>query len=284
MGVRGAAIATIISQGGAFLTAIIYLNRTHKLVKLQLLKLVFDWKIFWQSVRIGVPSGLQHTFVSFGMVAILRIVNTFGTSVIAAYSVAGRIDSLAMLPAMNFGQALSTFVGQNIGANKKDRVREGLKATLKMSILVSVILTIIIVAFRYQLMHLFTPDSKVVNVGIDYLVIVSSCYILFSLMFTMNGLLRGAGDTIIPMFITLLSLWLIRIPLASLLSGRFYIITENLGIDINLPTFLQGSLEERGIWWSVPVAWLFGAICSYIYYRTGSWKKQGVVKYKESSR
>ena len=119
-----------LAQGGAFLSAILYLNKTHKLVQLKLKELVFDWAIFRKSVQIGLPSGLQQTFVSMGMVALVSIVNGFGVDVIAAYTIVGRIDNLAMLPAMNFGQALSTFVGQNIGAKKVSRVRTGLIATL----------------------------------------------------------------------------------------------------------------------------------------------------------
>ena len=106
------------------------------------------------------------------------------------YSVAGRIDSLAMLPAMNFGQALSTFVGQNIGANKIHRIRSGLIATLGMSSLVSIAITCIIILFRQQLVGLFTPDPDVIAVGSSYLIIVSSCYIVFSIMFSLTGVLR----------------------------------------------------------------------------------------------
>jgi len=243
--------------------------------------MVFDWAIFRKSVRIGVPSGLQQTFVSLGMMALIRIVSQFGTNVLAAYTVAGRIDSLAMLPAMNFGQALSAFVGQNIGANRTDRIHTGLKATIGMSSVVSLVLTLIILLFRHELMSLFTRDTNVIHIGMGYLLIVSSCYVIFSTMFSLNGLLRGAGDTLIPMFITLFSLWIIRIPLASLLSGRFFEIVTDKGWDLQLPQLLHGSLGERGIWWSVPIAWLFGAIFSFFYYQTGNWKKKAVVKHKE---
>ncbi len=280
LGVRGAALATILSQGGAFLTAIVYLNKTHKLIQLRIRELVFDWKIFWKSVRIGVPSGFQQTFVAFGMIALFRIVNNFGTDVIAAYSVAGRIDNLAMLPAMNFGQALSTFVGQNIGANKAERIKTGLRATLVMSLIVSITITCIIVTFRHQLMHLFTPDKSVISIGAGYLIIVGSCYVIFSIMFSLTGLLRGAGDTVIPMFITLLSLWFIRIPLAALLSGRFHDAIIKWGLHLNLPPLFSGILNEKGIWWSVPIGWLTGAIMSYLYYRSGNWRKKAVVRHE----
>lgn len=282
-GVKGAAWATIVSHGGAFITAVFYLNKTHKLVQLRLRELVFDWAIFRESVRIGVPSGLQHTFVALGMMALVRIVNHFGTNVIAAYTVAGRIDGLAMLPAMNFGQALSTFVGQNIGANRTDRVRSGLLATLGMSTLVSLTITVIVILFRIPLMDLFTDDPDVIGIGARYLVIVSSCYFIFSAMFSLNGVLRGAGDTIIPMFITLFSLWLIRIPIAALLSGRVSGTFTKWGIDFSLPSILSGDLQEVGIWWSVPLAWLSGAVFSFFYYRTGKWKTKSVLKSKSKN-
>ncbi|HYX06997.1 MAG TPA: MATE family efflux transporter, partial [Bacteroidales bacterium] len=98
MGIGGAALATLISQGGAFITMIIYLNKRHEIIRFRLKGLVFDKDLFRKSLRIGLPTGLQQTFVALGMMALLGIVNTFGTDVVAAYSVATRIDSIAMLP------------------------------------------------------------------------------------------------------------------------------------------------------------------------------------------
>jgi len=256
-GIAGAAVATVISQAGAFLTAVIYLNRNHKLIDFNLPEYRFDRKIFWQSLRIGLPTGFQHTFVSLGMMAIMAIVNTFGTNVIAGYAAAIRIDSLAILPAMNFSAALATFVGQNIGAGRSDRVKRGLVATLLMSSGVSIVVMIIVIFFKYQLMGMFTKDTEVIRIGGEYLVIVSSFYLLFTAMFKINGVLRGAGDTIIPMFITLTSLWIIRIPFA---------------------WFFSKSLGETGIWWSVPAGWGVGLILSFMYYLTGRWKTKAVVK------
>ncbi len=256
-GVAGSAWATVISQAGAFFTGVIYLNRTHEIVKLNSLKLVFDKAIFRKSLMIGLPTGLQQTFVSMGMLAITRIVNGFGTDAIAAYSAAGRLDSLAGLPAMNFGAALSTFVGQNLGANKPERVKQGLKATFMMSGALALFTSLFVIIFRQQLMGLFTNDAAVIALGAEYLVIVSSFYIFFSTMFVIGGVMRGAGDTIVPMFITLFALWAIRIPAA-------WIMSEYFGVD--------------GIWWSIPVAWFIGMTLSYLYYLKGNWKKKVVVK------
>jgi putative MATE family efflux protein len=177
-GVAGSAWATVIAQAGAFFTGIIYLNRTHEIVKLNSLKLVFDRAIFRKSIMIGLPTGLQQTFVSIGMLAVTRIVNGFGTDAIAAYSVAMRLDSLAGMPAMNFGAALSTFVGQNLGANKPERVRQGFKATFLMSGSLALLTSLFVIIFRQQLMHLFTDDASVIAIGAEYLVIVSSLLVV----------------------------------------------------------------------------------------------------------
>lgn len=256
MDIKGAAIATIGAQVIGFTTSVIYLNKTHDILKISLIPRKFDRFIFKQSLRIGLPSGAQQVFVAMGMVALLRIVNEFGTDAMAGYTVAGRIESFASLPAMNFAIALSAFVGQNVGANKMERVRKGLKATVILTSVISIFVSLLISIFATDLMKIFTNDQNVIEIGSQYLTIVSPFYILFSLMFSYAGVMRGAGDTVIPMFITLFSLWIIRIPLAWLLSPK-------IGID--------------GIWWAIPLAWLFGAVASFIYYKTGNWKTKTVL-------
>lgn len=257
-GISGAAYATVISQTIAFLALAFYLHKTHDIIKISISKLTFDKKLFKTSLKIGLPSGLQHTFVSLGMMAVLGIVNGFGTTVLAAYSVAIRIDSLASIPAMNFSMALSTFVGQNIGANKMHRVKKGLLSTLLMTSTISIIVSLVVVFFGENLMAMFTTDKEVINIGESYLVIVCSFYIIFSTMFIFQGALRGAGDTLIPMFITLFALWVIRIPLAY---------------------FLSNDYGYFGIWWSIPFAWFFGMTFSIIYFYKGNWKSKILIKH-----
>lgn len=259
-GIAGVAIATVISQAGAFITAILYLNRTHDIVRLSTWRLGFDREIFRQSIRIGLPSGLQQSFVSIGMLALFRIVNIFGTSAAAAYTIVLRIDSFASLPAMNFAAALATFVGQNIGANKSSRVKKGMQATAAMTAIISLVVSALAIIFRRGLIMLFTKDMEVVAIGEEYLLIVGSFYIFFSTMFVVHGVLRGAGDTLVPMFITLFALWIVRIPLSYYLSTR-------IGIT--------------GIWWGIPIAWFTGMILAYAYYKTGKWKTKSVIKASE---
>ncbi len=264
MGVQGAALATVLSQAGALLTAIIYLNRTHEIISFRVKNWIFDSAILKQGMRIGIPSGMQHTFVALGMMALFRIVNDFGTNTVAAYTAAIRIDSFAGMPAMSLSATLSTFVGQNLGANKPGRVKKGLQATWLMASVVSVIISLAVILFGAELMSIFTSDENVIDIGRSYLVIVGAFYIVFSSMFINQAVLRGAGDTITSMLITLFSLWILRIPASYLLSRD----SVGLGTD--------------GIWWGIPVAWFFGFLFSYIYYRTGRWKRKVVVKPRNS--
>ena len=142
-----------------------------------------------------------------------------------------------------------------MGANKPERVKTGLRATFLMTSTVTLIMSAFILFFARGLMRMFTNDLAVIALGRSYLVVIGIFYILFSSMFVFTGALRGAGDTLIPMFISLISLWIIRIPVAYLLS--------------NIP-----SVGVRGIWWAIPIGWFFGLIIYYFYYRSGRWKKK----------
>ncbi len=256
-GVAGVAWATVISQAVALLFAILYLNKTHDIFKIEWRKPAFDRLILNKSLRIGFPVGFQQAFVALSMLAMYWLVNRFGTNVTAAFSVAFRIDSFASMPAMNFAMALSAFVGQNLGANKPERVKHGLWATFYMTSAISVAISLIGIFFAAPLMRLFTNDPEVIAIGKDYLQIVTGFYIVFSLMFVVGGVMRGAGDTFIPMIITFFSLWVVRIPVG-------YFMSESMGY--------------HGIWWCIPIAWVVGLSLSYLYYLTGRWKRKVVIR------
>lgn len=261
-GIAGAAWATIIAQGGAFVGAIFYLNRQEHLIHFSLDRLIFNKKVFWQSLRIGLPTGFQQTFVALGMMALIRIINNFDTTTLAAFTAASRIDALASMPSITLASALSAFVGQNLGAGQAERVKKGVQAALKMAWIISLSVMAIVFLFSEHLILLFNKDPDVVQQGREYLIIVSSFYIIFSSMFILHGVLRGAGATLIPMFITLISLWLIRIPFAWFLSSKFGV---------------------KGIWWSIPSGWILGLIISWIYYKSGRWKKRVRIQKEEEA-
>lgn len=255
-GIAGSAWATVIAQGAAFALAVYTMNKGHPVLKIRVRGLRFDRALFWKSIRIGLPAGIQQVFVAVGMMALVGIVNGFGTDAIAAFAIAGQIDTFAAMPAMNLSAAVSTFVGQNLGARKPERVRNGFLVALAMGTAVSLALTGAVTLFGRPIVSLFNTDPEVIRIGVSYLAIVGSFYVLFSTMFITGGALRGAGDTFIPMLITVLSLWAIRIPLAWFLSRR-------IGTD--------------GIWWGIPIAWAAGMTLSLLYFLTGNWKKKSAV-------
>ncbi|MBV5312125.1 MAG: MATE family efflux transporter [Prolixibacteraceae bacterium] len=260
-GVEGAALATILSEGGAFVTAAIYLNKKHPIIKLSFRKYTFDRDIFRSCIRIGLPTGFQQSFIAFGMMAIMSIVNGFGTNAVAAYSAAMRIDSFVKMPAITFSSALSTFVGQNLGAFQEQRAKTGLRATLLFSTIYCIFVSLLIILFGQNIMSLFTQDPEVIKVGQDYLVIVSSFYLLFSIMFNLTGFLRGAGATLIPMIATFTALYLVRIPVAK---------------------FLSGIIGVNGIWWAEPMGTFIGMMILMVYFRSGKWKGKVVIQKDES--
>nr|WP_319399403.1 MATE family efflux transporter [uncultured Carboxylicivirga sp.] len=255
-GIKSVAVATVIAQASAFLAGAVYLTRKHQIISFNIFQFKFDKELFLKSIKIGLPTGFQQTFVALGIMALIRITNNFGTDVLAAFTAASRVDALAAMPALNLASALSAFVGQNLGAKKFDRIKKGLKATLGMAWGLSLIVMLIVIFFGDHIMRLFTTNTNVIDYGNNYLIIVSSFYLIFSTMFVIHGTLRGAGATLIPMFITLFSLWIIRIPFAVFLSKHF-------GVN--------------GIWWAIPIGWSMGLVGSIIYYFTGHWKRRGVV-------
>lgn len=256
-GIEGAALATILSEGGAFITAAIYLNRKHPIIHLSFRKYSFDAEIFKSCMRIGLPTGFQQSFIAIGMLAIMSIVNGFGTNAVAAYSAAMRVDAFVKMPAITFSSALSTFVGQNLGAFKEQRAKTGLKATILFSTIYCIIITAIIVFWGNHIMSLFSADPEVISIGEDYLVIVSSFYLMFSVMFSLTGFLRGAGATMIPMISTFTALYIIRIPAAKFLS-------QLMGVN--------------GIWWAEPMGTFVGMIILLWYFRSEKWRGKVVVR------
>jgi putative MATE family efflux protein len=259
-GIAGAAIATVIAHFIAFTAGAWYLHKRHAIISFNPKDMVFDKELFMQSLRIGLPTGFQQTFIALGLIALIRIVNNYESSVLAAYTVASRIDSLAAMPALSLSSALAAFVGQNIGAGRVDRIKRGYQVSMLMVWVISLILMTMVYLTGDRLMALFTSDTTVIDYGRDYLIIVSSFYIVFSSMFITHGMLRGAGATLIPMFISLISLWIGRIPLALLLSSMW-------GVN--------------GIWWAIPCSWVIGLAGSLAYYLSGKWKNKTVVNYTD---
>lgn len=252
-GVAGAAWATVISQGISFIGVLVVLNRKNELMRIDRTGLSWDKESFSRMLKIGLPSGVQQTLVSLGMMTLTRLVNEFGAATMAAYTAATRLESIASMPAMNLSMAVTTFTGQNIGAGKTERVRRGHLSALVVSVSISLVITLAVILFGRPLMGIFTTDPEVIRIGGEYLVIVGLFYWLFAMMFINNGVMRGAGDVFIPMFTTIMAFWLVRIPCALLFTRVF-------------------GMGSQGVWWSIPTGWAVGCLYTTLYYRSGKWK------------
>ncbi len=256
-GIAGVAWATVIAQALSFLGSQLYLNRTHEILRTDFRKLRFDRDIFRLIVKIGLPSGIQQMLVSLGLMFMSAVVNGFGSTVMAGFAAASRIDSFAGMPSMNIGMALSSFVGQNLGAGRADRARRGYRAALGIGFLITAAVSIVLYFNGASLVGIFSEDIAVIQVGGRYLKIIAPFYFAFSVMFITNGVIRGAGDAIVPLISTLCAMWLVRIPAALLFSK------------------LWGS---DGVWWAMPSGWLVGMAIAVLYYWGGAWTRKALVK------
>lgn len=256
-GIEGAARATVIAQGIGMCAALAYVNNTHPLLSIKKQDLVFDFPLFKAGLKIGFPTSIQQCAIALGLIALLGIVNSFGTDTLTAYGAAGKIDTILTQAVLTLSGALAAFAGQNIGAGRLDRVRKGVRFAMGINVLFG-LLTFGTIYFRGDmLMKAFTQDAIVVAIGKEYLLIVCSFFIFHGALNIYNGALRGAGDTLFPMIASLVCLWLIRIPLAYQLSAWF---------------------GRVGIWWAIGMSITIGMIATFIYYKTGNWKKRCVVK------
>lgn len=255
-GIEGAARATVISQGIGMCIALGYVNNTHPLLSIKKQDMLFDAKLFKEGLKIGLPTSIQQCAIALGLIALLGIVNGFGTNTLTAYGAAGKIDTIITQAVLTLSGALAAFCGQNIGAGRLDRVQKGLRFTMQVNIVFGILTFAAVYLFGETMMHAFTNDPDVIAIGKEYLLIVGGFFIVHGALNVYNGALRGAGDTLFCMVISLVCLWLIRIPLA---------------------WYLSIWLGRAGIWWAIGISISIGFIVTYIYYKMGIWKKRCVV-------
>lgn len=256
-GIEGAARATVIAQGIGMCVALAYINNTHPLLSIKKKDLVFDTSLFKEGLRIGLPTSVQQCAISLGLIALLGIVNSFGTETLTAYGAAGKIDTIIIQAVLTLSGALAAFCGQNIGARRLDRVREGVRFAMLVNIVLGLATFTAIYFFGDTMMLAFTNDPEVIAIGQEYLLIIGGFFIVHGGLNVFNGALRGAGDTLFTMVVSLTCLWLIRIPLAYWFSSIW---------------------GRVGIWWAIGASLCIGLAVTYIYYRLGFWKNKGAVR------
>ena len=263
LGVAGVALATIIAQ---FVSAILSLRKLAKMSD------VFDLKREYMRaggnysrslIRLGLPSGVTQAIFSMSMIVVQSLTNSFGETFIAANVIVMRIDGFVMLPAFSFGTAMTTYAGQNIGAGKLKRVSQGARQGTLVAMATSAVLTVLILLFGRHLMGIFTDTDELIDLSYRMMRIMAVGYIAMEVTQCLSGIMRGAGDTVAPMWISVITSIIIRIPLAYGLVA----ITKS-------PELPQGLCDMMYV--SLLITWLIGAALTFVTYRVGRWKTKAI--------
>ena len=265
MGVAGVALATIIAQAVSALLCLLKLLQMKNMFTLSIKQLIPDKLQSLTLVRLGLPSGLTQAIMSLAMIMVQSLTNSFGEALIAANVIIMRVDGFAMMPNFSFGNAMTTFAGQNVGAGKYDRVHKGSRQGTLISVAVSTIITLLILTFGDILMYAFTDTASLVKLSMDMMRILAACYIALAVTQSLSGIMRGAGDAMTPMWISLITTVVVRVPLA-------YAIAAFTKSELNP----QGLPES--IFVSLLVSWCLGALLTWLAYKKGNWKTKAIQK------
>ena len=253
MGVFGVAFATILAQAASWLFGLGYINRNYPAFAIRPFCLRFDRKLFAEIMRIGLPSGLHMSLVALGSMVVMSKINSFGEAFTAAYNVGSKLDSLAFLPIQSLASAIIAYVGQNMGANRLDRVRKGVRVTVFSALVWSVVM-LVLIPLGPALIGFFSDTPEVIAAGTVYLKCIMPFYLLFSVMFCLNNAMQGAGDSLFSMVNAILSLILVRVPMVYFLANRFG------------PNYM---------YYGIGIGWAVGCALSIVYYLSGRWRRFG---------
>ena len=263
MGVAGVALATIIAQ---FISAFLCV------LKLRKMQDVFDLKVHYLKInkrhastiiKLGIPSGITQAIFSLAMIIVQSLTNSFGEMVIAANVIIMRVDGFAMMPNFSFGTAMTTYAGQNVGAGQYERVVKGAKQGTLIAAATSAAITGLILIFGKFLMGMFTDTADLVNLSNNMMRILAVGYIAMAVTQCLSGVMRGAGDTTTPMWISIITTVVIRVPLAYAIA---YL--------TRTPDAPTGSYLSLFI--SLLTSWVLGAVITALCYRRGRWRTKAV--------
>ena len=263
IGVAGVAVATVISQFVSSALCLIKLSRMRDCFDFGLRFLKPKKQYVKTIVRLGIPSGLTQAIFSSAMIIVQSLTNCFGEQFIAANVVTMRVDGFAMMPNFSFGTALTTYAGQNVGAGLYDRVTKGAKQGTLMAVGCSATITGVILLFGKNLMRVFSETDELVEMSYYLMTILAVGYIAVAVTQSLSGIMRGAGDTMTPMWISLITTVAIRVPIAY---GISYL-TRTAELPYGRSECIQISLLS---------SWVIGAILTAIFYAAGKWKKKAI--------
>ena len=257
-GVKGAAIATDISQALSCVLAVGYLLRVNSDYKLIVKELKIHGNTAKQIIRVGLPTAIQNMVISFSNVLVQSSVNSYGATAMAGYAAYLKIDGFNILPVLSISMAVTTFTGQNVGAKKPDRVKKGMWNALIMGVGYTVIIGVVILLTSHTVLGLFTKDNEVITSGQLAMKYLCPFYYLLGILNILAGTVRGAGKGVPPMLILLFSMCIFRI----------------LWIKIALPFY--STID--GVFILYPISWFVGMVLMIIYTKFGKWLPKGLNK------
>ncbi|MEI7885622.1 MAG: MATE family efflux transporter [Clostridia bacterium] len=258
LGVAGVAWATVIAQAFAALLCFVYSWKYVPMLRFSSEELVFSWKQLGQIIHYGVPASIQQMIFSLEVVFVQRIINTYGSTVIAGYTAANKITNLGFMPMFAISNAVATFTAQNIGAGKLDRVTKGFFGGVLMGALAAILVMLTIFTKGKDFIGIFLDSSKsaaAIQIGVEYASIIGLFFVLISFQLVLEGFLRGAGD--------------MRMVTISALTAMF--------VHIGLAYLLTYNIGRTGVWWSEGISWGAGMLVALYAYVRGSWKTKGVL-------
>lgn len=263
LGVAGVAIATVAAQGLSavisFLLLMKHLKEYHEDEEVKEPIRKFDVSMLLNMIKVALPSMLQQSIVSIGMLLVQSVVNGFGSSVLAGYTAGTRIESICIVPMIATGNAVSTFTAQNLGAGKPQRVREGYKAGVKLVAAFAVAICLILTLFHEPIISSFLEsgsDESAFVTGSNYLSFIAFFFVFIGLKATTDGVLRGSGDVVV-------------FTVANLI---------NLSIRVVFSFAFAGIIGVEAVWYAVPIGWTTNYIISFIRYLSGKWSKKKLIE------
>ena len=248
-GIEGAAVATVIAQGTAASGILLYTYKIRPELRLHREDMRFDRSSLREITSFSTLTCVQQSVMNFGILMVQGLVNSFGTAVMAAFAAAVKIDSFAYMPVQEFGNAFSTFIAQNFGARKGDRIRRGVRSAFLITIVFSLIISLLVFFFAKPLMLIFVrPDeAEILRIGTEYLRIEGTFYLGIGILFLLYGYYRAIRMPGMSVVLTILS----------------------LGTRVVLSYWLASipSIGVTGIWWSIPIGWFLADLVGIAYYR-----------------
>ncbi len=263
MGVSGVALATVIAQAVSALLCLLRLFKLKALFDLKPEYMKLNRKYTRKVIRLGLPSGVTQAIFSMAMIVVQSLTNKFGEMFIAANVIVMRVDGFAMMPNFSFGTAMTTYAGQNVGAKRLDRVEKGAKQGTIIAVVTSAVITALILIFGKALMGIFSDTEELVELSRDMMGILAVGYIAMAVTQSLSGVMRGAGDTMTPMWISIVTTILVRVPIA-------------YGISYFTRTDGLPNGRQECVFISLLLSWLIGALITAVFYARGKWKDKAV--------